>query len=309
MVVRVKPLSLEEARNVAETHALVARAPDLTVLRITGKDRLSWLSGLLTQDVGKLRPGAAAYSFLCEKKGKILCDMHLFVHETSLDLVLPREAREAVSATLEHHLIMEDVEVHDDERAVFRVYGPKAEGVAKALSGAVWQGAPFRLPVAHVVASEDADTFAEKLAEALRETGGGLAPEGFEENLRVSLGIPRFGADFGPAHYPQETSLHGLGVSFSKGCYLGQEVLYMLEHRGHAKRKLVRLACDGAVPVGAALLDGAVEVGNVTSVAPHGNAYAAIAMVKAAATSHGKVLHAGSVACTVSEIEPPTPEA
>jgi tRNA-modifying protein YgfZ len=305
MVVRVKPLSVEDARNVAETHALVARAPDLTVLRITGKDRLSWLSGLLTQDVGKLRPGAAAYSFLCEKKGKILCDMHLFVHETSLDLVLPREALASVSATLEHHLIMEDVEVHGDERPVFRVYGPKAETVAKALSGAVWQGAPFRLPVAHVVASEDADTFAEKLADALRETEGGVAPDGFEEGLRVALGIPRFGMDFGPAHYPQETSLHGLGVSFSKGCYLGQEVLYMLEHRGHAKRKLVRLECDGAVPVGSALLDGDAEVGNVTSVVCHEAGFAAIAMVKAAATGKGKTLRSGPISCKVHEIELP----
>lgn len=298
----MKPISREEAHKLAETRVLVARAPDLTVLRVSGKDRLSWLSGLLTQDVAKLRAGQGAYSFLCEKKGKILCDLHLFVRAATIDLVLPVESVESVTAILEHHLIMEDVEVAQDARAVFRLYGPSAPRVAEALDGHGWVGASFRVPVAHVVASENEDTFAEALADALRETDGGVAPEGFEDELRVQLGIPRFGKDFGPTHYPQEASLHGLGVSFSKGCYLGQEVLYMLEHRGHAKRKLVSLTSPERLSVGDVLFDGDSEVGSVTSVAPSGVSWAGIAMVKASASAEGHTVRSGSVVCNVHSI-------
>jgi len=299
MVRGVKPLSPEEARNLAETSALVARAGDLAVLRITGGDRLSWLAGLVTQDVAKLPEGGVAYTFLCEKKGKIVCDMHVFARPDALDLVVPAEAAEAVAAALDHHLIMEDVEIAASDAAVFRVYGPAAPALANALGGAAWPGASFRLPVAHVVAgTSDADTFAEQLAAATREHGAGVAPSGFEDGLRIALGIPRFGRDFGPAHYPQESSLHGLGVSFSKGCYLGQEVLYMLEHRGHAKRHVVRLSSEAEIPL-APLHEGDAEVGAVSSVARDGAGWAALGMVKAQVAAEGRVLVAGAARCVV----------
>lgn len=302
MVLRVKQLTREEGRNLAETSALVARAEDLIVLRVTGKDRLSWLSGLVTQEVGKLAAGDSTYAFLCEKKGKIVCDMHLFVRPDAIFLVVPAAAREAVTATLDHHLIMEDVEIAADEAAVFRVYGPRAEAIAKGLGGAVWAGAAFRLPIAHVLAEGSIDTFAERLADVVRENDAGIAPPGLEDELRTVLGVPRFGKDFGPSHYPQETALHGLGVSFSKGCYLGQEVLYMLEHRGHAKRHVVRLTSDAELVVGSPLLDGAAEVGTVSSVARDEATWTAVAMVKSAAAKDGHELLAGGARCVVHPI-------
>lgn len=302
MVLRVKPIAEDEARNLAETAALVARAEDLAVIRVTGKDRLSWLAGLVTQDVAKLAPGAAAYTFLCEKKGKIVCDMHVIVRAEALLLLVPAEARDATFALLDHHLIMEDVELAPTDDAVFRVYGPRAETLALALAGAPWKGAPARVAVAHVVAEGDIDAFAERLADAAREHGAAVAPPRVEEDLRIAFGIPRFGKDFGPAHYPQESSLHGLGVSFSKGCYLGQEVLYMLEHRGHAKRHVVRLSSEAELAPGAVLHDGDAEVGAISSVARAGAGSVALGMVKAAASKEGHALRAGDVSCIVHTI-------
>jgi folate-binding protein YgfZ len=294
MVMRVKPTTREEAERLVETHAIMARADDLAVLSLGGKDRLSWLGGLVTQDVGKLGPGASAFTFLCEKKGKIVADMHVLVGPEEILLVVARDVRDKVAETLEHHLIMEDVEIARDGRTVFRVYGPKAAEVASGLGGGAWPKAPARVPVAHVVGLEDVDTFAERVAEVLRETGAAMVDPLLEAELRVALGVPRFGLDFGPTDYPQETGLHSSGVSFSKGCYLGQEVLYMLEHRGHAKRSLVRLEGEGELARGDKVTDAGVEVGEVTSVARHGGRVLALASIKASAFGEGKGLAAGS---------------
>lgn len=294
MVMPVKPTTREEAERLVETHAIMARADDLAVLSLRGKDRLTWLGGLVTQDVSKLAAGASAFAFLCEKKGKIVADMHVLVRPEETLLVLAAEARDKVHETLEHHLIMEDVEIAHDVRPVFRVYGPKAAEVASGLGGGVWPKAPARVPVAHVLGLEDVDTFAERVAEVMRETGAAMVDPTIEAELRVTLGVPRFGLDFGPTDYPQETGLHGSGVSFSKGCYLGQEVLYMLEHRGHAKRSLVRLEGQGDMTRGDKVSDAGVEVGEVTSVARKGDRVHALASIKTSAFGEGKRLAAGS---------------
>jgi folate-binding protein YgfZ len=125
-----------------------------------------------------------------------------------------------------------------------------------------------------------------------------------EDELRVELGLPRFGVDFGTSHYPQETSLHTLGVSFSKGCYLGQEVLYMLEHRGHAKKKLVRLHGESTLPAIAAgssqpvLSADASDIGQAASAS---GAWA-IAMVKQAHAEAEASLTLSGIACRVSPV-------
>lgn len=309
MVLRVNPVTLEEARALVQKGSVVAPAPDRAVLVVRGNDRLSWLNGLVTQDVSKAPKGSVAYAFLCEKKGKIVCDMHIFVREDRLDLVVPAAARATVLAALDHHLIMEDVELVESEARVFRVHGT-SESRAAVLGQLASAEAPVvefsRLPEAVVVVDEDPDAFGEKLSAALREApgGGALLSSAREGELRVELGVPRFGIDFDTSHYPQETSLHTLGVSFSKGCYLGQEVLYMLEHRGHAKKKLVRLHAESALPevvLGApvaVLAEGASEVGQATSA----SGTWAIAMVKQAHAEADATLTLGGVTCRVSPV-------
>lgn len=309
MVLRVNPVTLEEARALVRKGSVVAPAPDRVVIVVRGNDRLTWLNGLVTQDVSKAAKGTVAYAFLCEKKGKIVCDMHIFVREDRLDLVVPASALATVLAALDHHLIMEDVELSENEARVFRVHGVPESRASVLAQLASPEAAAFDFsgfPEAIVIVDQDPDAFGERLAGALREApgGGALVSAAREEELRVELGLPRFGVDFDTSHYPQETSLHTLGVSFSKGCYLGQEVLYMLEHRGHAKKKLVRLHGESALPTIAAgssqpvLAADASEIGQAKSAS---GAWA-IAMVKQAHAEADASLTLGGIACRVSPV-------
>jgi folate-binding protein YgfZ len=122
------------------------------------------------------------------------------------------------------------------------------------------------------------------------------------EALRLENGVPRFGKDFDAKTYPQEASLEQRAVSFTKGCYLGQEVVCMLEMRGHVKRKLAPLVLEtNAVPDRGAKVttDQGEEVGEVTSAAfsPSRARAVALAMVKRASAEAGTVLRvSGAVA-------------
>ena len=116
------------------------------------------------------------------------------------------------------------------------------------------------------------------------------------EALSLEEAIPRFGADFGPQTYPQEAGLERTAVSFNKGCYLGQEVICMLEMRGHVKRRLVQLAVVGATPEpGAAIVDGdGAHLGTVTRVgAPAAGETLALGMVKRAFSEPGTEVRIG----------------
>jgi tRNA-modifying protein YgfZ len=178
---------------------------------------------------------------------------------------------------------MEDVEIAAatgaGARAWVAIHGPRAKdlvsearalGADAAIVDATGQG--------EMVAALSAPGQGEALAAALLARAGDGAASATEagfEQLRVLRGVPRFDVDFDEHSMPQEASLERLAVSFAKGCYLGQEAVFMLEKRGHAKKRLMRLAVLRGEPSSAeiapgaeiALPDGTV-VGAVTSVAP-----------------------------------------
>jgi tRNA-modifying protein YgfZ len=292
----------------ARTSVLVVKAADRAAISVTGKDRLGWLNGLVTQELGRLGPGDATYSLLVEKKGKIQSDLYVIMGQHEIVLAVPSAMREALVATLDHYLIMEDVELTTPDLAFYLAHGPKASEVRAAVN-ASFAGALDLLGTGGVIMCGGAD-LDQKIAPAVSALGGALGDEATWEALRIERGLPRFGVEVDGSLYPQEASLEKLGVSFQKGCYLGQEVVYMLENRGHVKKRLVPLDLeegDDAPDPGAEVTTPEGDtVGDVRSAAmgPLRGRPVAIAMVKWAQAKGGTALRVAGRAARVRASDP-----
>jgi folate-binding protein YgfZ len=297
---------LATAVRAAYSAALVVPAPDRACLVVRGADRVTWLNGLVTCDVTKLEAGRAMYGLSVRKKGRIFVDLVIVADRDAILALVPAPRAEEVRAELEHYLVMEDAELALEPRAATFVHGPRALEVARCATGAtVAELDTTGLGGAVVIAPAGADAaVAEALARAAEKAGGVVGEEAAWESLRLERGVPRYGADFDETTYPQEASLEKRAVSFQKGCYLGQEVVCMLELRGHVKRKLVSVRLGGDVAPGTPLLDAdGTEVGALTSSAPSPSLGVPLgfAMVKRALAVPGTVLRAGAVEARVME--------
>ena len=295
------------ARAARET-VLLVEAQDRSAILVTGKDRISWLNGLVTCELAKLSPGEAAYGLLVEKKGRIQTDLFVLPSasgDATLALAVPASLRETLLTTLDHYLIMEDAELAVADMVFVFAHGPRAAELAGL---APFAGTVDLLGTGGIVLggpAADKDALATRLAEAVSRLGGVVAEDAVWEEVRIAHGLPRFGAEVDATLYPQEASLEKLAVSFSKGCYLGQEVVYMLQERGHVKRKLVSLDLNvaGEVPTaGAPVTTPSGEaVGDVRSAVngPSSGKPAAIAMVKWAFAKPGTELRVADLAARV----------
>jgi len=292
----------------AKETALAVQHADLAVLVVSGKDRITWLNGLLTCDLAKRAPGSAMYGLVVERKGHVLADVNVVVDEPGerAFLVVPVFTVESLRAHLEHYLVMEDAEVTPATGyEVWWVHGPRSGEALDAARAARGVGGTLDrtgLGGAMVLAAPD----------VTREVGAaiaGVATVGDDagwEALRLERGVPRFGVDFDDKTYPQEAQLEKVAVSFDKGCYLGQEVVCMLEMRGHVKRKLVPVVLDDGAPPprGAPVTDEAgAPIGEVTSAgtSPTLGKPVVMVMVKRAFAEAGKRLVVGGASGEVVE--------
>jgi folate-binding protein YgfZ len=270
-------------------------AEERRVLRMSGADRLRWLNGLVTCNVEI--PGKERYGLLCEKKGKIETDFHHVATADALYVVVPTDRIDAIYSILDHHLIMEDVELERSPLAVTWHYG--AIGAEAALPS---RGISAVIPL-RGIGGEARLSGALVLAEdVVRGEGDALSMEEWDA-LRVYAGVPDFGIDFDGTMLPQEASVEGWAVAFDKGCYMGQEVIYMLENRGHARRRLVHVELEpGTVAParGAAVNDEAgAAVGEVKSAAVVAGKAHALALVKSAVAKTGAAVIVGGAKAEV----------
>jgi len=239
---------------------LVERRPDLGTILVEGKDRLTWLEGIVTQAVGTLAPGKGAYALAVQKNGKILAELFVVATESSL---LVGTAKAGLPALMEHfdkHVVMERVEIEDasDRHGWLIVHGsPLPAGVAAV--DVTGRGSGI------VCAPTD------ELAQRETALDARIATDEDVAQRWIEAGAARWGVDYDGTNYPQEAGVEGRAVSFQKGCYLGQETVFMLQERGHVKKRLVGLRVAGEEPVekGAPVTaeDGS-EIGTVTSAAP-----------------------------------------
>jgi folate-binding protein YgfZ len=273
-------------------------------LEVRGADRIAWLQGLLSNDVAGLRPGQGCYATYLTPQGRMLSDARVLVREDACWLDLPAVAHQRVASRLEAFIISEDVELRDRSVETIRlgVHGPGSSGVvARAVAPAHAELAATLEALReheHVVTNTPAgevvvaaafdlggpgfDVYApagsrSALARAL-EAGGAVGLDADTwDTCRVEGGRPCYGADMDQDTIPLEAGLEDRAISFTKGCYVGQEVIVRVRDRGHGRvaRRLMGLAFDpgdgtaGAPSVssGDALFAGEREIGRVTSAA------------------------------------------
>jgi len=240
-----------------------ALLPDRGIVRLTGADVKSFLNNLVTADLGDLSPQQARFAALLTPQGKIIADF--IVVETaeadvgSIFLDCPRALATTIADRLRFYKLRAKITIEDQSDALGVLALWDETG---ATTG---HGYPDpRLPAlgARMVLPP------ENAAATAAEIGAELVDAAAYENHRIALGVPRGGVDFiyGDA-FPHETDMDQLGgVDFDKGCYIGQEVVSRMHHRGTARTRIVGVTYDGFPPEpGAPVEAGGKQVGTMGS--------------------------------------------
>jgi len=248
-------------------------------LLVTGAEAAEYLQGQLTNDVEAIGPGEGAYAALLDRKGHMQGDMRVLRPGEGPELLLDTEpeALEAVRRHLGMYKVGRDVDVADvaAERALLSLIGPRAVEVAGSAAlpeNACEEVAIAGAKVLAVGTAEGIDLIFEvksrdPVTEALVGAGAAeVSPEAVEI-LRIEAGRPRFGAEMGTATMPAEAGIVEQAVSFTKGCYIGQETVARLHYKGKPNRHLRGLKLGGAqgAKPGDPVLLGEKEVGTLGS--------------------------------------------
>jgi len=231
-------------------------------LALTGAEAATFLQGQVTNDVEGLQPGQGCYAAFLTQKGKMLGDLRILATGPELLLDTERSALQALFNLVRRFSVGYDVVLHKRtlERCLISLIGPDARRVAGAEDIAPEEhshraGEVAGVPVRLLATDVGLDVIAEAdRAQELREAlvAAGAEPVGGDaaETLRVELGRPRFGIDLDETTIPQEAGLNERAVSFTKGCYVGQETVARLFYRGKPNRHLRGLELSAAASIG-----------------------------------------------------------
>jgi aminomethyltransferase len=260
------------------------------LVRVTGSERQRFLHAMVSNDTASLRPGEGRYATFLTHKGKLVADFVVYAETEAYLLDMEPQAVHPFIDAIERFVISEDVTFHDESAAwgLLSLQGPQA---APLLALALEQHPPELAPYAHTLCalggrdvrlicrSHTGELGYQLLAplESLPALWAALWPHheacdgaavglAALEVLRIEAGIPLYGHDMTDETIPVEANLVE-AISYTKGCYIGQEVVARLESRGHVNRKLVGLLLKGtALPApGAAIVAADREVGWITS--------------------------------------------
>jgi folate-binding protein YgfZ len=308
-------------------------------LLLEGADRRSYLQGLLTNDIAALTPGMGCYAAYLTAQGRMIADMRVFELGDALLVTLEATVTSAVREKWSMFIFSEDVRVEDRSltTAEVGIYGPHAAQVlSEALlaeqatptpSAAGLESMPVLactslvLPAGgvFVLRSDDAgvmgfdvvmpaearDAFLSRLLAA----GGAPVDRDAVEVCRVEAGRPRFGIDMTEDTIPLEAGIEDRAISLTKGCYVGQEIIIRVLHRGHGRvaRRLVGVSLDpsaGVPPRGSVIRSPDRDVGVITSAvrSPALGHVVALGYVHRDFTAPGTALSVGDTAATVAAL-------
>ena len=249
-------------------------------LAFAGAGAAEFLQGQVTNDVEALAPGTGCYAALLTPKGKMLADLRILNTGQELFVDTERGTLQELFNALRRTMIGFDAQLHKRtlERALLSLIGPQAPGVAgvpqlrEAPEHTNVVAAPAGIDALAVRTDLGIDLICDSaqtaaLLAALRDAGATVIGEAAAECLRVEHGRPRYGLDLDDSVIPQEAGLNDRAVSFTKGCYVGQETVARLYYRGKPNRHLRGLRLAAPEPTGTPLRSGEREVGHLGSVA------------------------------------------
>jgi folate-binding protein YgfZ len=306
------------------------------VFALSGPDRVRYLNAVTTGNIRDLAPGQSALALLLNAQGHMLAELSTLALEDRLLVLGHASLRQKTFEILDKFIIMDDATLTDESEktGTLAIEGPKAPELLHALARVDYAQLPHAAHVAAVLEfsgttipcrilrhslfgfqgvelllpRESLLTAWEALNEAVRARGG--SPIGYRalDMLRMEAGIPWFGTDFDEKHIPQEAGVESTHVSFTKGCYTGQEIVERVRSRGHVNWRLTGLLFDSAEPPkpGAAVLaDDGSEAGHVTSAAfsPLTGKATGMAYLRREYQQPGTSLRCGNAAAEV--IKPP----
>lgn len=309
---------------------------------LLGEDRVRLLNGQVTNDVKALSQGRGCHAAFCSPKGRLVADVHIFALAQELLLDFEPGLTVPLVERLEHHIVAEDVQVVDvaPHYGLLTVQGPRAEETVRllelfsALPADPWAVAQCSDPtlgdlyVANraraglagfdlFVPTDALGAVTDKLVAAARSLGGGLAGFTALEWARFEAGIPRFGVEMDETHLPPEAGLDRDAISYTKGCYTGQETIARVRTYGSVTKALrgLRLPADLVeLPGrGARLFRDGREVGQVMSVlrSPAFGRPLALGYVRKECNQRGSELRLGdpasSMVATVTDLPFTTP--
>ncbi len=286
---------------------------------VTGGDRVRWLNGMVTNNVRDLVPGHGVYAFMLNAQGRIQADLYVFQRGESLLVDTERGQRDKILQLFDHYIIADDVEIADisDKLTAVGLTGPESRYVLERAGIAVpdlahlqfadvrWEQAGQQKTVALLRSGEEAGEswqvwiapeHVSELWDASVKAGARPTGTAALNLFRISCGIPQFGVDIRERDLPQETG-QTRALNFTKGCYLGQEIVERIRSRGAVHRQFTAFSVEGSLPEpGARILADEKEIGEITSSAvlpvPGGDRPVALGYLRREAA--GKDLRAGT---------------
>lgn len=275
-----------EARALVEGAGLWERG-EWGLRRFVGEGRVQFLHNYLTQEV-RLEAGRAAYACALTVKGALVTDLWVLLREQDALAIVPPAGAERLSEHLRKYALLARVTIEpaEGERALLTLSGARAAAVLAAALGEgplpesgthvarAWGDGELVVARLDPLGGPGYDLLAPRaglvaLLDALAAAGAQPAGQAAADARRVEAGIPLFGVDMDEGTLPPEAGLEARAVSFTKGCYIGQEVIARVTHRGRVNRHLRRLELEGDEPLAlpAPVFVGEKEVGAITTCA------------------------------------------
>jgi hypothetical protein len=264
-----------------------------TLLKVSGGDAMTYLQGQFTNEL-RQSVGAAVYGLWLNQKGRVLADSYVLkLGENEFRVAGITSAVAVIGSRLEEYIVADDVELTDETAQVhgLAVSGPRCGEIIRQVMGGVPPPGQFlRLGELLIFAGrrgrgENHELIGPEKSimdarQGLLASGGHEGTAGEMECTRILDGIPSIPQDLGPGDLPNEGGLENEAISFTKGCYLGQEVMARLKNLGQVRRRLHVIQGPGVPPAELSLLyQGAKNVGQVRSVAARGDGFVAMAML------------------------------